>query len=236
MIISFCTTCMNRLDFIKLTLLKNLQVIESFNNKQNNYKFEISLCNYDSKDDLDIYINNNFKRYIDSNILIYIKVDNKKFFNISHAKNIAHKYSNGDILVNIDADNFITEEYIIKYILGFMIKNKNTIIVSNTTMGKISLYRDVFLDIDGYNENLIGYGYDDIDLINRCMKYHKLKKIVSINKYDLFINHDIETKMSNYENKDFHNNLERNQEIMNFYLKNNIKKVNEYNNIIFGSI
>lgn len=102
--LSFCTTCMNRVEYLKETLPQNIKLISKYN-------YELTLVNYDSKDDLHDYIINNYKEYIDNNTINYIKIENKNFFNRFHAKNIAHRYSTGDILINLDHLKFI---YILK--------------------------------------------------------------------------------------------------------------------------
>ena len=57
--LSFCTTCMNRVEYLKETLPQNIKLISKYN-------YELTLVNYDSKDDLHDYIINNYKEYIDN--------------------------------------------------------------------------------------------------------------------------------------------------------------------------
>ena len=63
--LSFCTTCMNRVEYLKQTLPQNIEIISK-------YDYELVLVNYDSKDDLHEYIINNYKQYIDNNTIKYI--------------------------------------------------------------------------------------------------------------------------------------------------------------------
>ena len=44
--LSFCTTCMNRVEHLKKTLPHNIELLNKFDNS------ELVIVNYDSKDDL----------------------------------------------------------------------------------------------------------------------------------------------------------------------------------------
>ena len=89
MFISFCTPCMNRLDFLKRTIYPNLEILKQFNEKYKGiHQFELSLCNYDSKDELDYFINYELKNYLDSKLLIYTKVENKEYFKTPQSRGV----------------------------------------------------------------------------------------------------------------------------------------------------
>lgn len=251
--ISFCTTCMNRCEHIKKTLPINLSIIKKFNNLNKN-KFELSLCNYDSKDDLDDYIKNNYINEIKSGIFIYTVVKKKDIFNPGHAKNIAHKKSTGDILVNIDADNFISEKFVNKVIELFE-NNINTITLGyldnyeSGAYGRIAISRNNFYKLGGYFEKFIGYGTQDYDLYARGITYLNLSKYIFEKEYVDFITHDNLSRVINYDKtlynlnniEDFNNiysNIELDMEYniieSKHYFDLKIININEYNNIIFG--
>lgn len=256
MVFSFCTTCMNRLEHIKSTLPTNLSLIKEFNIKyQDKHIFELSLCNYDSKDNLTEYIETEFKTDIENGILVYNIVYNKQFFNPSHAKNIAHKKSNGDILINIDADNYLTDLFIYKLISLF--ENNLDILtigyddkINSGAYGRICISRDNFYKLGGYFENFIGYGLQDYDLVERGKKYLNLKEYIFEKEYIKFIYHDNLSRIINYDRDLYSKNeidfnkiynvmdldLLHNVNLHNSHMNNNIMNINEYNNIIFGEI
>jgi len=247
MTISLCITCMNRIEFLNLTIFKNIELIKEFNDFNNN-KFEISLCNYDSKDDLDKFVSNNLQEYINSGLLKYIKVNNKKYFNMPHSKNIAHRYSTGDVLINFDCDNTLNK-YVVNFIhQTFTINDINKIYLSDSECcGFLGLSRFNFFKLGGYNENLFSYGFDDIDLKRRLEKHLNcsnisLPKCFQYNT-NCVIHQNSEFKILNF-NKELdgviYNNIsqttEYNAKISNFYDKNNVMNPNEFEGIDFGNL
>jgi len=100
--ISFCMTCMNRLHHVKQTLETSILANRPYKN------VEFVLLDYNSKDGLGQWVKNKMMKDIESGILNYYQMTNPKprYFNVPHAKNIAHKLGTGDILCNLDADNF----------------------------------------------------------------------------------------------------------------------------------
>jgi predicted glycosyltransferase involved in capsule biosynthesis len=233
---------MNRIEFLKQTIYTNLDLIEKYNNKYNGiHQFELSLCNYDSKDGLDEYVKENLQEFIDNKILIYTKSNNHQYFNAGHAKNIAHKYSNGNILVGLDIDNILSEEFM-EYIINIYSQNMNYVthgVCESGMYGRICISRDNFYKLGGYPEILDRFGYEDTDLINRCEILLKCNVIQLNDNLIQFIDHSPEVRIENFEcnNKsvaDLEKNIYVNYLKMQFYINNNIINPNEYNNIIFG--
>jgi hypothetical protein len=222
---------MNRIEFLKKTLLYNLKLIYLLKDK---YNIEIVLINYDSKDDMDEYLNRNiFQMFIDQKFLIYKKVYNKEIFHRTNAKNIAHLNATGDILCNSDADCYLSEELIEETLNCFIKYGINNVIFHGSydyNFGYICLSKYNFNLIEGYDENLYYYGLEDYDILIRfCLKTNcKIKKIKK--KYlNLVINHnDTLRSVSNYD-KYFTSFI--NAIIVNNNLKNNITNPN---NGIFG--
>jgi glycosyltransferase involved in cell wall biosynthesis len=164
--ISICTTCMGRLQHLQETLPKNLVNINKYDN------IEVVLLDYNSKDGLEEWVKENYLDLIERKRLVYIKTTEPEYFNMSHAKNMAHKYATGDILCNIDADNYIMPDYIPK-IIRFFSENKNTVLKPNSNSkgngGRISVSREMFHKIRGYDENTNGWGNEDQDFFNKCI-------------------------------------------------------------------
>ena len=244
--ISLCTTCMNRIEYLKKTISINLNLIEDFN-VENNDKFELSLCNYDSKDGLDDYVKNNFADLIESGILVYTKVDDKKYFHVAHAKNIAYRYSSGDVLINLDSDNHLTLEILNYYNEIFRQHNINEIYIRDSEcIGLIGLSRNNFYRLGGYNEEMKGYGFEDLDLMQRIETYLHCKRIIMPDHFDYnnkcVLHQDYFEKIKNY-NVNVNNakevvkeNMDVNRFIMLKYLSRQIENPNEFNEIFFGKV
>jgi hypothetical protein len=170
--ISFCTTCMNRLRHIKKTLIKNIENNIDYPN------VEFVLLDYNSNDGLKDWVYKNCKDYLNKGILKYYRTEDPKYFHMSHAKNMAHNISTGDILCNLDADNFTKRDF--AFYLNFkFIENQNIIITNSWNScrdrlsdfgGRICISKDNFIKLNGYDENFIGWGYEDLDFKHRAFE------------------------------------------------------------------
>jgi radical SAM protein with 4Fe4S-binding SPASM domain len=229
--LSFCVSCMNRLEFLKKTLLHNLNLINSLTET---YNIELVLLNYNSEDDMDEYLNQDiFKQFIDDKILIYKKVNNKDFFHRTNARNIAHLAATGDILCNSDVDCYLSEELIKETYDAFNEHGLNNIIFCGSTnynFGYICLSKYNFILLDGYNENIYYYGAEDYDILIRfCLKTKNKIKILEKDYLNLLINHNDSFRSITQYNKwttNFVNSI-----LVYYNLKNNITNPN---NGIFG--
>jgi hypothetical protein len=248
---------MNRLEFLKDTIFMNLELIETFNLLyKDTHKFELSLCNYDSKDDLDYFVNTELNKYLNSDFFIYTKIENKNLFQAAHAKNIAHKQSNGDILINLDADNTLSIIFM-NYIIELFENDMNIVTVGTNSFnkkgsyGRVCLSRENFYKLGGYNEMLYGYGGEDYGLIIRseaflkcnliALDYDILNVIEHSDRLRLLNNLDVNFTDEYYDKfNDEDSDILRlkskiNEDIENCNIENNIMNPNEFNNIIFGS-
>lgn len=160
-LISYCTTCCNRLWQLALTLPHNLKALKE--------KEELILINYGSTDGLTRYIESSklCLEFIENKKLIYAEVLDVKTYHCSKAKNIAHRLGNGNFLVNLDADNFNFEinDKIQKH------KDKKCLIHfgnAGDSCGRIAIEKNGFYGIGGYDESFMPMGFQDIDLILRA--------------------------------------------------------------------
>lgn len=225
--LSFCTTCMNRVEYIKQTLPQNIEIISKYN-------YELVLVNYDSKDNLHEYIITNYKQYIDNDIIKYIKIENKHFFNRFHAKNIAHRYSTGDILINLDADNYINDE-VISIIIDYLTKDINYVLQCAPNEGFIVMSRDNFFKLGGYNEQMKNYGFEDTDLVFRAFYLLNLPFIYLKNELVGLIDQPDEIRFSNLEDNNINKKCsEYNINLHKYYMELKISNPNLYNNIEWG--
>lgn len=213
--ISYCTTCHNRLWQLALTIKSNLL------NLKNNE--ELILVNYGSKDGLNRYIENNdlCRKFISERKLRYIEVLDVDKYDCSRAKNIAHRFANGNMLVNLDADNFNTK--IRKTILGIRNYKKTLIHLwanssYNGTYGKICISKKNFFKLGGYDESFLPIAYQDTDFIQRAIKLNipYILKPISAK----IIENDIKEKSENTGFSDWWECFNKNKEMSNSNLAN----------------
>src|SRR4051794_18097701 len=97
--VSICTVSMNRLHHIQKTLPVNLK-------ENDDSGINFILLDYNSNDGLEEYIRYNFYQEIKSGKLVYYRYKQALSFHRSHSKNMAFRLADGDILCNVDADNY----------------------------------------------------------------------------------------------------------------------------------
>lgn len=170
--ISFCTTCRNRLWQIKQTLQQNLETIGDQN--------ELVLVDYGSTDGLSEWVWLNFREYIEKKQLTFFEVKNEVRWNVSRAKNLAHRLANGDFLFNLDADNFVNTKdlALIKKVRKAGIACWQwSGIFPDGSYGRIGTSKSVFKEIGGYDETMLAMGAQDYDLIKRLSKVQKIVRL-----------------------------------------------------------
>ncbi len=170
MLLSFCITCKNRLHQISKTLPQNLK-------DNQNKDIEFILVDFSSKDGLKEFVLNNFDKYLESKQLRYYYTDKLVHWHASIAKNTAHMLANGKYVVNLDCDNYIGKNGG-DYLLDVFKKNGDDIVITQTqnvygsgTAGRISLTKNNFIKLGGYNEYFYPMGYQDPDLYYRAIEY-----------------------------------------------------------------
>ena len=194
--ISFCTVCMNRLHHLKKTLPKNIKDTLPYKN------FEFVLLDYNSKDGLEQWVKVHMSKYLELGILTYIKTNKPDFFLMSHSKNIVAKKATGDIICNVDADNFIGKGFA-DYINKKLSTNNNSYLavkkhfVSADFYGRICVFKNDFIAVTGYDENMTEYGFEDFDLRNRLDLLGKKVQYISNKRFFKVINHSLEKRIEN---------------------------------------
>ncbi len=192
---------MNRLEYLRKTLPKNIEDNLGYRN------IEFLLLNYNSKDNLDDWVNSEMKEYLDSGILKYYKTVKPKYFLMSHSKNVIAKKANGDIICNVDADNFIGDGFAFHINKAFQ-NNPNIVLVvdkekgSKDCFGRICIWRDDFLKIKGYDESMKGYGFEDFDLRNRLSFLGRKEVFIRNKRFLNALEHDDFSRLENEPNFD----------------------------------
>lgn len=163
--VSYCSVCYGRLWQLAFTLKDNLENLKDDE--------ELVLVDYNSPDDTMIFVLGTkfFIKYIEEGKFKFIKVLEVDKFHCPKAKNIAHRFGQGQILVNLDVDNFLIKMR--DKIDKAFNKDINSILHMNIealggAFGRIALSKNNFYKLGGYNEELLAHSHQDTDLINRA--------------------------------------------------------------------
>jgi len=163
--ISLCTTCMNRLEDLRVTLPKNIADNADYPN------VEFVLLDWNSSDDLQQWVRDTMMEHINSGRLVYYRYNEPQYFEMGRSRNVAFKLASGEIVNNVDADNFTKEGFASYINLMAEIAPRKALFAKGKRLphGRIGFYKDEFIALGGYDEDLVGYGHDDHDLICRAM-------------------------------------------------------------------
>jgi hypothetical protein len=136
------------------------------------------LLNYASPDHLDNYLSGNQMDAIESGKLVVYKTPEPGPFKMAHAKNMAHRLGimeGGDILVNLDADNYTGPGFARYLAEKFQEAGEHEIFLWSRMIsdgpdrlprginGRIAVTREAFLNAGGYDEQYATWSPDDKD-------------------------------------------------------------------------
>lgn len=163
--VSYCTVCYGRLWQLAFTLRDNLENLKDDE--------ELVLVDYNSPDDIMLFVlgTKYFKKYIEEEKLKYIHVLEVNEYNCPKSKNIAHRFAQGEILINLDADNFLIN---MRDKVNDHFEDDSNILLhmeSRTcggSYGRIALTKNNFYKLGGYDEELMQHSHQDTDLIERA--------------------------------------------------------------------
>ena len=183
--ISYCTTCKGRTHHLKQTLRANMDM------EAGNPNVEFVVLDYDSRDGLQKWIRENFADELKCGRLRYGYHGPAEHFHFAHAKNLSHRLATGDILCNLDADNFLAPGFSQWLDKKFTQQPHSVVtpqlltapdLVTNTILrftvaqrrakfgmaGRLALHRDDFQRLGGYDERIEGHDGDDLNLAKRA--------------------------------------------------------------------
>ena len=188
---------MNRLEHLKITLKENLKDLDSYRN------IEFLILDYGSREPIYEHIKSVFPRFLDSGNIKLFRVEATQY-NMSHSRNVAFKLATGDILCNIDADNYVGYGFA-RYIREVFEKEPNVFLTCQgnpnhpgDVRGRLCVKRRDFFSIRGYDERMIFYGFDDYDIVNRLTNYGLRQKIITDDRFVNFIRHNNRLRVSNF--------------------------------------
>ena len=192
---------MGRLHHLQQTLPANLLNSESYIDR------EFVILNYNSQDQLHEWMPT-LGPWLDRGVVRYFRTKIPQHFSATHAKNIAHKQATGDIVCNIDADNYVVEGFC-EY-LADLLADGNTLFHSYSTdvsgnhgcCGKIAVRKEHFLSVNGYDEEQsMGWGWEDVSFRYRVIEHNKLRAIRGDFRWNYSVGHDNDERIKNFQNK-----------------------------------
>lgn len=175
--ISFCTVSMNRLHHLRETLPVNIS------DNENYPELEFVILDYNSDDELEEYIKNNIHNHVRDGRVVYYRTNIPDYFDRSHSRNLCFKLATGNIVCNVDADNYTGKDFAF-FINEFFNQNSNIFLTTiggkhstKDSLGRICMKKDDFIALRGFDERMSCYGFEDNDMVNRLLQA-KLSAII----------------------------------------------------------
>ncbi len=179
--VSYCTTCKGRLKHLKESLLANMAA------ERSNVNVQFVVLDYGCPDGTFDWLKQTFGPEIESGRLKCARYESAPTFEHAHAKNMVHRLATGDILCNVDADNFIAPNFS-RWLAQTFSDTPETIVLNmpvtlgreleqkilwrllrkrlptHGLAGRIAIRRTDFERLRGYDESgFSGSGGEDID-------------------------------------------------------------------------
>lgn len=218
--ISFCTTNMDKADQPEpLLRLRHLQQTLPQNLRDNvtarGPEVEFVVLDYNSVPELRewIFSDPRLTSYLKSGILKYYRTEEPENFHMSHAKNMAHRLATGDVLCNLDSDNFTGHRFA-DYLASVFRKFPDSVVNPSLRVskmfdhsergffGRLIIRKDDFERLHGYDETFQSWGNEDTDLIIRAKGmglHHRRMENLSFLQV---IGHDNRSRVCNMHPKD----------------------------------
>lgn len=174
--VSFCTTCKGRLQHLQQTLPQNLRD----NPNEDGLEIEFVILNYGDNTGMHEWMTTDplISSEIEAGRVVYARTQ-QPVFRMAHAKNMAHRLATGDVVCNVDADNFTGSGFAQALARRFE-KTPNIVINPSYSItkdkrrdasglfGRMAIMRDTFDLLGGYDETYQGWGGEDTNLTRRA--------------------------------------------------------------------
>lgn len=157
--ISIVTACMNRNSSLKQALSSWLEIPEIY---------EIVIVDWNSS----VNVFDDLKENFSLQRIKFIQVSNVFKWVLSLAYNLGIKHASGNVILKLDADIILDREFFTQHTLkkGQFLRG-NALAAENDNErflnGICMFFKNDFEKVNGYNEAIRQYGYDDDDLYNR---------------------------------------------------------------------
>lgn len=195
-LVSFFTTCKNRIEHLKQTLPQNIE------NHKDDPNVEFVLLDYSSDDGLGEWVKSEMMKHIQTGRLVYFRANGYPKFQMSHSKNCAARLTRGAVICNMDSDHQTGKSF--AEWLRRAVKDgrwAGTETFTDDFGGRQAFRRSDFYRLGGFDEQMIGWGSDDYDISRRARILGlKCVEIPAVYKYSL--PHSNELRGRFMENKD----------------------------------
>jgi len=220
--ISICTNVMDRLDDIRMTLEENV--------KSNlDYPYvEHLVLDYNSKDGFSEWVQKDMQRYLKNGRLVVYRTTDPESYSMAHSRNVSFKLASGDIVNNVDADNFTNSGFAsqINYLANQMPQRASFAKGKTMLRGRLGFYKREFVEmLGGYDEEIKGYGHEDHDLLYRSYGLGFTMMFFGGKYYRAVPDHR-KAQMDNFSNKNWRYTEKRNKLVSFFNLFYGIFKAN----------
>lgn len=164
--ISFCTPIKGRLEYLKQTYIGNIRAALSAG-----IPAEFVLLDYDSPDGVTEWAKSALREFAGVVSLYRLTVP-RPFYAIPVADNCAMRLAAGEIVSNLMADIRVTPKYFSE-VYKLTLNDRNCLVRARReartgTTGLMTVWKDRFVIVGGYDEEMQGWGYQDVDLRHRC--------------------------------------------------------------------
>ena len=192
---------MNRLMHLRETLPANID------GNKHHPNVEFVVLDYNSRDGMEDWIRSHMYEYIESGLLKYYKTYDPVHFHMSHSRNMAFRLASGNVICLVDADNYTGAGYAEWVDTIFTGHGTNTIITTiskdhmlgnGDTAGRLCFGREVLYRAKGFDESLVGYGVEDLDLANRLDKAGVQRVYIDRGEFLNYISHSHEERVKNH--------------------------------------
>jgi glycosyltransferase involved in cell wall biosynthesis len=214
---------MGRAHDLKQTMLQNIANNISYPN------VEFVLLNYNSRDDLDQWVERHLMADIEVGRVVYAKTTEPEFYHMAHSRNVALKLATGDIVCNLDADNWTGPGFAQKLNRLANEQPERAVFTKSRQLirGRIAFYKREWSDVlGGYDEDLNGYGFDDMDLMHRAL-LQDFRLMLFGGEHVMRIKTEGEKRVINMPEKKWRQTEKRNEAISASKIQQGLLKSNE---------
>jgi hypothetical protein len=90
---------------------------------------------------------------------------------MTHSRNVAFKVATGDIVNSVDADHFVKPGFAayINLLANQGVGKPVFLKSKQKNRGRLGFFKKHFMWLGGYDEEIEGYGFDDVDLLHRAL-------------------------------------------------------------------
>jgi hypothetical protein len=207
--ISLVTSCMNRNEFLKLSLLKSW-VLFPFK--------EIIIVDWSSKEDVSLDLrygmidvgvdSSKCQAFLDAHNIDILKVRDKKLYNHSEVRNYKVKHSTSDWILCIDADVMLTTDFL----STLELTDENVYYINKSLKSDRGLFgtslfsRKLYDEVGGFDEEIKYWGSEDSQFYERADKLGY--KPADIRSYTMYHQpHDDKLRVENTPVNDIYDSL-----------------------------